>query len=109
MGSGCCAGSFDWFKEHKLRLKDKIVIVTGGGRGMGAAYSAALAREGAKVVVNYATNAKAADEIVGGIRKAGGQADSFKADVGNKAEVQRMVDFAVEKYGRLAPRWLQPR
>ena len=84
-----------------MRLKDKIAIVTGGGRGMGAAYSVSLAREGAKVIVNYVGDAKSADEIVSKIRKAGGEAVPFQADVGKKANVQRMVDFAVQKYGRL--------
>jgi 3-oxoacyl-[acyl-carrier protein] reductase len=87
--------------EEKMRLKDKIAIVTGGGRGMGAAYSMAMAREGAEVVVNYVSNSKAADEIVNKIKKAGGEAVPFQADVGKKADVQRMVDFTVQKYGRL--------
>ena len=84
-----------------MRLKDKVAIVTGGGRGMGAAYSARMAGEGAKVVVNYVGNAKAAEDVVARIKKAGGEAVPFKADVGTKAEVERMVDFTVQKYGRL--------
>jgi NAD(P)-dependent dehydrogenase (short-subunit alcohol dehydrogenase family) len=84
-----------------MRLRDKIAIVTGGGRGMGAAYSVALAREGAKVVVNYTANEAAAGEVVRRIRSSGGEAVAFAADVGNKAAVQRMVDFTVEKYGCL--------
>jgi len=84
-----------------MRLKDKIAIVTGGGRGMGAAYCVAMAREGAKVIVNYVGNAKAADSVVNQIRKDGGEALAFQADVGKKAEVQKMVDFTVQKYGRL--------
>ena len=84
-----------------MRLKDKIAIVTGGGRGMGAAYCVAMAREGAKVIVNYVGNAKAAEAVVSQIRKDGGEAVAFQADVGKKSEVQKMVDFAVQKYGRL--------
>lgn len=84
-----------------MRLKDKIAIVTGGGRGMGAAYCVAMAREGAKVTVNYVENAKAAESIVNQIRKEGGEALAFQADVGKKADVQKMVDFTVHKYGRL--------
>jgi 3-oxoacyl-[acyl-carrier protein] reductase len=87
--------------EEKMRLKNKIAIVTGGGRGMGAAYCAAMAREGAKVIVNYVGNAKAAEAVVSRIRKDGGEAAAFQADVGKKSEVQKMVDFAVQKYGRL--------
>jgi len=84
-----------------MRLKDKIAIVTGGGRGMGAAYCVAMAREGAKVIVNYVGNAKAAESVVNQIRKDGGEAQAFQADVGKKADVQKMVDFTVQKYGRL--------
>ena len=84
-----------------MRLKDKIAIVTGGGRGMGAAYCVAMAREGAKVIVNYVGNAKAAEAVVNRIRKDGGEAVAFQADVGKKSEVQKMVDFTVQKYGRL--------
>ncbi len=84
-----------------MRLKDKIAIVTGGGRGMGAAYSVAMAREGAKVIVNYVGNAKAAEAIVNRIRKDGGEAVACQADVGEKADVQKMVDFTVQKFGRL--------
>ncbi len=84
-----------------MRLKDKVVIVTGGARGMGRAYCIALGREGAKVVVNYANNRSAADEVVGLITGAGGQARAFQADVGTKSEVEGMVEFAVTTYGRL--------
>ena len=84
-----------------MRLKGKIAIVTGGGRGMGAAYSVAMAREGAKVIVNYVGNAKAAEAIVNRIRKDGGEAVACQADVGEKADVQKMVDFTVQKFGRL--------
>ena len=84
-----------------MRLKDKVVIVTGGGRGMGAAYCVAMAREGARVIVNYVGNAKAAESVVNQIRKDGGEALAFQADVGEKGDVQKMVDFTVQKYGRL--------
>ncbi len=84
-----------------MRLKDKVAIVTGGSRGMGRAYCIGLAREGAKVVVNYASRADAAEEVVKLIKDAGGNAVSYKADVGNKAEVDGMVDFAVKTYGTL--------
>ena len=84
-----------------MRLKDKVVIVTGGGRGMGAAYCVAMAREGARVIVNYVGNAKAAESVVNQIRKDGGEALAFQADVGKKGDVQKMVDFTVQKYGRL--------
>lgn len=84
-----------------MRLHDKVAIVTGGARGMGRAYCIGLAREGAKVVVNYTNRADAAEEVVQQITKAGGKAVAFKADVGTKPDVDAMVDFAVKTYGRL--------
>jgi NAD(P)-dependent dehydrogenase (short-subunit alcohol dehydrogenase family) len=84
-----------------MRLKEKVAIVTGGGRGMGAAYCLGMAREGAKVIVNYVSNRGAAERVVTSIVKAGGEATPFQADVGIKADVQKMVDFTVKKYGKL--------
>jgi len=84
-----------------MRLKNKVVIVTGGARGMGRAYCIGLAREGARVVVNYTNRADAAEEVVRLITQAGGEAIAHRADVGNKAEVEAMVDMTVRRYGRL--------
>lgn len=84
-----------------MRLKGKVAIVTGGSRGMGRAYCLAMAREGATVVVNYVSQAEAAEEVAREITKAGGQAVAWKADVGTKAEVEQMVDVIVERFGRL--------
>jgi 3-oxoacyl-[acyl-carrier protein] reductase len=84
-----------------MRLKDKVVIVTGGARGMGRAYCVGLAREGAKVVVNFAQRADAAEEVVAQIKSAGGEAFACRADVGTKADVDAMVDRTVKTYGRL--------
>ena len=84
-----------------MRLKDKGIIVTGGSRGMGRAYCLGMAREGAKVIVNYVSDEGAANEVLKEISDMGGEAYSFKADVGTKADVKGMVDFAVEKFGRL--------
>jgi NAD(P)-dependent dehydrogenase (short-subunit alcohol dehydrogenase family) len=84
-----------------MRLSDKVAIVTGGSRGMGRAYCVAMAREGAAVVVNYVSDAGAAEEVVQEITKAGGRAVAFRADVGTKADVEKMVHFTVERFGRL--------
>lgn len=84
-----------------MRLKDKVAIVTGGSRGMGRAYCLGMAREGAKVIVNYVSDEGAANEVLKEISDMGGEAYAFKADVGTKADVQKMVDFAVDKFGKL--------
>jgi L-rhamnose 1-dehydrogenase len=90
-----------------MRLKDKVVIITGGSRGIGKAACLRFAREGAKVVVNYASVpdkgdiSTTADEVVKEIKPAGGEAVAFDADVSDKAKVDEMVNFTVKKFGRL--------
>lgn len=90
-----------------MRLKNKVAIITGGSRGIGRAVCIRFAKEGAKVIVNYADEAdrgdfaNAADKVVKKISSFGGEAVSYEANVTNKVHVDRMVDFAVKKYGRL--------
>ncbi len=90
-----------------MRLKDKVAIVTGGSRGIGRATCVRLAKEGAKVVVNYADEAdkgefaQSADKIVKEISSFGGDAFSYEANVADKVKVDKMVDFTVKKYGTL--------
>jgi len=82
-----------------MRLKDKIAIVTGGGRGIGRAVAIAFAKEGADVLVNYVSNSAAADEVVAEIEKLGRKALAVKVDVASTADAQNMVNTAVEKLG----------
>lgn len=84
-----------------MRLKDKVAIVTGGSRGIGRAISLGLAREGAKVVVNYASNEAAALEVVNLIRDSGGEAIACRAHVGKKADAETLARTAVDKFGRI--------
>ena len=72
-----------------MRFKDKVAVVTGASRGIGRAIALELGREGASVVVNYRSNAEAAQEVVEAIRAAGGQAEAFQADVGDYAQAER--------------------
>ena len=80
--------------------KDKIALVTGAGSGIGRAAAQIFAREGAKVAAAD-VNRASAEETVGMIREAGGEAFGLQADVSKGAEVEAMVDAAVETYGRL--------
>lgn len=84
-----------------MRVENKVAIVTGGSRGIGRAVSLALAKEGAKVVVNYRTNEKAADEVIEKIKAKGQQAISIKADVSKKREIDEMVSLVVKKFGKI--------
>lgn len=68
---------------------------------MGKAYCLGMAREGAKVIVNYVSDEGAADEVLKEISGMGGEAYAFKADVGTKTDVRSMVDFTVDKFGKL--------
>ncbi|WP_026614089.1 SDR family oxidoreductase [Ensifer aridi] len=72
--------------------ENKVAIVTGGSRGIGAAIAGRLAGDGFTVVVNYAGSAKAAEELVDSIEHAGGRALAAQADVSDAAAVARMFD-----------------
>ena len=84
-----------------MKLKDKIALVTGSSRGVGRAVALGYAEEGAKVVVNYTSNQKAADEVVQAILDMGSDAIAVKADVAQKSEAENLVSAAVDKFGRL--------
>ena len=84
-----------------MQLKDKTAIVTGSSRGIGKAVAERFARDGARVVVNYVRNKKAADAVVAGIRKAGGEAVAVKADVSKRADAERLIKSAIKAFGRL--------
>src|SRR5690606_25457632 len=74
-----------------MTTKDrKVLLVTGGGRGIGARIALGAAKAGWRVAVNYAANADAAAEIVKHIETAGGEAFAVKGDVGSEADVLAM-------------------
>ncbi len=80
---------------------DKVLLVTGGGRGIGAATSRLAAQQGWAVAVNYTANSLAADEVVRAIRADGGTAISVQADVANEDQVLAMFARVDAKLGRL--------
>lgn len=82
-----------------MNLKGKIAIVTGGTRDIGKAISIKLAKEGAKVVVNYFSNEANAKETLNTIKLSGGEAIIVKADVTKKAEVDKLIKETVGNYG----------
>ena len=80
---------------------DKVLLVTGGSRGIGAATCLLAARQGWAVAVNYTANSLAADEVVREIRAQGGRAVAVQADVAVEAQVLRMFEQVDAKFGRL--------
>jgi NAD(P)-dependent dehydrogenase (short-subunit alcohol dehydrogenase family) len=81
-------------------LENKVAIITGAGSGIGRASALAFAREGAKVVLADWVE-EGGVETVSMVRDTGGDAVFVKADVSQTADVKRMVDAALDKYGRL--------
>jgi len=81
------------------RVEGLAAIVTGGSRGIGRATAITLAREGAKVVVNYRQRSREAEEVVDTIKEADGIAFPFQADVVDRGAVQAMVEEAVKQFG----------
>lgn len=79
----------------------KVVLVTGGSRGIGAASALLAARRGWAVAVNYTSNSLAADEVVRQIRQGGGQAITVQADVADEAQVLAMFEKIDARLGRL--------
>ena len=79
----------------------KVLLVTGGGRGIGAATCILAAQKGWAVAVNYTANARAADEVVAQIKKAGGEAMSVHADVSNETQVLAMFEKVRSSMGPL--------
>jgi NAD(P)-dependent dehydrogenase (short-subunit alcohol dehydrogenase family) len=78
-----------------------VLLITGGGRGIGAATALLAAKRGYAVAVNYASNSLAADEVVRAIRAGGGTAMAVQADVGDEAQVLAMFEKVDAKFGRL--------
>lgn len=82
-------------------MSARVMIVTGGSRGIGAATARLAAAAGYAVLVNYAANAEAAEAVASEIRAAGGRAGTVRGDVGSEADILRIFE-AGDRMGRLA-------
>jgi 3-oxoacyl-[acyl-carrier protein] reductase len=86
---------------NSKKLADKIAVVTGASKGIGAAIARQLGAEGASVVVNYASSKAGADKVVAEIVSAGGKAVAVQADVAKKADIDRLFAETKKAFGRL--------
>lgn len=84
-----------------MQLKDRVALVTGGTRDVGREISLSLAAEGAAVAVHHRESPDEADAVVAEIRKAGGKATAYQADLADHAAVQRLIRSVVADFGGL--------
>ncbi|MEK3935113.1 3-oxoacyl-[acyl-carrier-protein] reductase [Sporosarcina sp. FSL W7-1349] len=83
------------------RFEGKAAIVTGASRGIGREIALLLGKEGARVAVNYSGSKEKADEVVGLIQEAGGEAFAIQADVSDADSVKNMVDETLKTFGSI--------
>lgn len=83
------------------KLENKVVIVTGASKGIGAGIAKQLGKAGAKVVVNYASSKEGADVVVDEITKQGGTAIAVQGDMSKQEDVQRLFKETVDTFGTL--------
>jgi 3-oxoacyl-[acyl-carrier protein] reductase len=83
------------------RLKNKVALVTGSSRGIGAAIAMRLAADGANVAVNYVNNRDAADTVVKQISNLGVKATAFKANVTSEADIKQLIEQVIKTFGKL--------
>lgn len=82
-------------------LANRVALVTGGSRGIGAAIAHRLARDGATVALSYNASPDKANQVVADIERLGGTAAAFRADQSKPSEVAALVDQVVQRFGRL--------
>ncbi|RAJ92257.1 3-oxoacyl-[acyl-carrier protein] reductase [Larkinella arboricola] len=84
-----------------MNLKDKVALVTGSSKGIGAGIAKALAKAGAKVVINYVSSKEGGDRVVDEITQNGGTAIAIQADITRSADVKRLFEKTKNAFGRL--------
>jgi 3-oxoacyl-[acyl-carrier protein] reductase len=82
-------------------LRDRVVLITGSSRGIGAEVAVRAGAEGATVAIHYRSDAAAARQVVERVRASGVDGDCFDADVADGAEATRLVERVIERFGRI--------
>lgn len=88
-------------QENVKPLEGKVAIVTGGSRGIGAEIARELAKNGAKVAINYQSNVDSANKIVDEIEKLGGVSAAIQCDVANSEDATRLIEETIEHFGKV--------
>jgi glucose 1-dehydrogenase len=84
-----------------MLLKGKSIVVTGGNSGIGEAIVLAAAQEGASITIDYVAHPEETTELIAKVEAAGGRAAGVQADISQAADLERMMQTAVERFGRL--------
>jgi 3-oxoacyl-[acyl-carrier protein] reductase len=87
--------------QELLDFTDRVVLITGAARGVGAGIARRFAQAGASMAINYRTSETDAATLVAAIQSAGGEAAAFQADVTQREDVARLIDAVVARFGRL--------
>ncbi|HZG16186.1 MAG TPA: SDR family oxidoreductase [Candidatus Bathyarchaeia archaeon] len=83
------------------RLSGKVALVTGASRGIGRKIAEELARNGARVVINYASSPEKAEEVVAAIKSNGGEAVAIQADISKVSEVEKLFQETLQAFGKI--------
>lgn len=88
-------------ESKEKNIANKVVLVTGGSRGIGAEIVKSLAQEGYKVILNYNKSEEAAKKIQQDLYEKGKSIEIFKADVSKREEAKKLIEFTIKKFGTI--------
>ena len=88
-------------KKRFMKFENKVAIITGASRGIGAAIATAFAAEGCKIIGVYNNNSQAMQKVADSIHAAGGKVLAIQANVGDRKEVKRIITLSLRNYGRI--------
>ena len=88
-------------ENQEKSIVNKVIVITGGSRGIGAEIVKNLAQAGHTIILNYNKSEQCAKNVENELKKQGGNVDIFKADVSRVDEAIKLINFAIEKYGKI--------